>query len=99
MATQKVPVNGDDDIATASERLIADAAAQPLWLLPEPRPLQGLHYRGALQLVSGPQRLQSYWWNTAVQRDYYSAQHDDGTRYWIYRQLPDGPWYLHGIYS
>jgi protein ImuB len=101
MATQVLQLHGDnDDIDAASDKLISESVEQPLWLLPAPQLLpQGLNYRGTLNLVSGPQRLQSYWWNTVVQRDYYSAQHDDGTRYWVYRQLPDGPWYLHGIFS
>lgn len=101
MATQALQLNGsEDDAEPASDQLISESAEHPLWLLPEPQLLpQGLHYRGALHLVSSPQRLQSYWWNTTVQRDYYSAQHDDGSRYWIFRQLPDGQWFLHGIFS
>jgi len=101
MATQAVPVHGsDDDVDGASEQLISESAEQPLWLLPAPQLLpQGLNYRGELHLISGPQRLQSYWWSHVVKRDYYSAQHDDGARYWVFRQLPDGPWYLHGIFS
>jgi len=101
LATQAVQrQDNGNDTDVASVRLIRESAEQPLWLLPTPRQLpQGLHYRGALHLVSGPQRLQSYWWDTAVQRDYYSAQHDDGTRYWVFRQLPDGPWFLHGVFA
>jgi protein ImuB len=100
MATQaRRADDGDDDVATASPQLIGESAERPLWLLPQPQKLQGLHYHGALRLVSGPQRLQSYWWSQAVKRDYYRALRDDGTLFWVYRQLPDGPWYLHGIYS
>jgi len=101
MATQVVPINGgDDDVAAASGKMISESTGQPLWLLSSPQLLpQGLHYRGPLSLVSGPQRLQSYWWSAVVKRDYYSAQHDDGARYWVFRQLPDGPWYLHGVFA
>lgn len=101
LATQPVQLqDNDNDAEAASLRLIRESAGHPLWLLPAPQQLaDGLNYRGALHLVSGPQRLQSYWWSAVVQRDYYSAQHDDGTRYWVFRQLPDGPWYLHGVFA
>lgn len=101
LATQLISAHDSrEQTHPASAALIRESAAQPLWLLPSPQRLPyGLHYRGTLHLVSGAQRIQSYWWGKPEQRDYYNAQHDDGARYWVFRQLPDGPWFLHGIFS
>ena len=89
-------------------------AAQPLWLLPVPRALvergQGPLLDGrALQLLAGPDRLESGWWDAQgpAVRDYFIAQTASGTLVWIYRhRLPDpeaGPrasgWYLQGLFA
>ena len=85
--------------------------AQPLWLLPEPRPLvardQGLWLDGQpLQLLAGPERLETGWWQAdgLVLRDYFIAQRPGGALVWVFRQrLPDpaaGPgWCLHGLFA
>jgi protein ImuB len=48
----------------------------------------------------GPERIETGWWRgRAVARDYYRAETTTGRCYWIYRQLPSGPWFLHGIFD
>ena len=89
-------------------------AAQPLWLLPVPQALvergQGPLLDGrALQLLAGPDRLESGWWDAQgpAVRDYFIAQTASGALVWIYRhRLPDpeaGPrvsgWYLQGLFA
>ena len=32
-------------------------------------------------------------------RDYWVSRHADGSHYWIYRDLADGRWFLHGIFA
>ncbi len=67
--------------------------AQPLWLLPRPRPLRE---RG-LQLLQGPQRIEAGWWDGQdVARDYFVARTRDGTRLWIYLDRRSGHWHVHG---
>jgi protein ImuB len=83
---------------------------RPAWLLPEPcrlreqasRPLlDGL----ALQLLAGPERLESGWWDGAlVVRDYFIAQAGDGALVWIYRSrlassADEAGWFLHGWFG
>ena len=84
---------------------------RPLWLLPSPqllrvvdgRPLRG----GPLQLVSGPERIESGWWDaddTASRgdalRDYFVAIGPGHERLWIYREhVPPYCWYLHGLFA
>ena len=93
------------------------AGPRPVWLLPLPEPLRE---QGAaplldgrpLQLLSGPERIESGWWDSALAgRDYFIAQAADGALVWIYRErLPlaaasaAGPaagsgWFLHGRFG
>lgn len=83
---------------------------RPAWLLPEPLPLAErdtlpLLQGRALQLVSGPERIETGWWDAdAVARDYFIAQAEDGSLVWVYRgRLPGRPgeptWYLQGLFG
>ena len=83
------------------------AVPRPLWLLQEPEPLalrEGLPcHAGALALESGPERIESGWWDRApVARDYYVARSAQGVRLWIFRSRDAaGPrrWFLHGVFG
>jgi protein ImuB len=83
----------------------AGAPRRPLWLLLEPQPLReraGLpRRRGALRLLSEPERIESGWWDGAdIARDYYTALDTHGVRLWVFRErrAPHG-WFLHGIFG
>lgn len=72
---------------------------RPLWLLRAPEPLtQGL---GGLQLLDGPERIESGWWDGRdVARDYYIARDHAGAELWVYRErLAPHAWYLHGRFG
>jgi protein ImuB len=80
-------------------------ARRPLWLLAAPQPLTvraGLpRRRGALELLSEPERIESGWWDgLGIARDYYVARDVHAVRLWIYRErvAPHG-WFLHGIFG
>ena len=88
----------------------ADAAGnipfrRPLWLLHSPQELDSQRGRprhgGALELLAGPERIESGWWDGAdVQRDYYVASDPCGARFWIYRECAGTrQWFLHGIFG
>ena len=71
------------------------AAMRPVWLLACPEPLaerqnRPLHEGQALQLLSGPERIEAGWWDAGLaERDYFIAQAADGALVWIYRaRLP-----------
>lgn len=70
---------------------------RPLWLLPEPKPLQS----GAVPSLSpGMERIESGWWDGSdVRRDYFIAHTPQGAALWIYRDASDGSWHLHGFWS
>jgi protein ImuB len=82
---------------------------RPLWLLPAPEPLAQQRGRprrhGPLELLRGPERIESGWWDGAdIARDYYLARDTRGSLLWIYRDLAGEPgrpsgWFLHGVFG
>ena len=34
-----------------------------------------------------------------VARDYYRIETATGRCYWVFRRLPAGPWFLHGMFD
>jgi protein ImuB len=86
-----------------SERLVMPP--RPFWLLEEPVRLadrSGVPLaRGRLVPESGPERIETGWWDGHdVAREYYVARDAAGVRLWIYRDTRgDRAWYLHGIFG
>jgi protein ImuB len=78
---------------------------RPLWLLQAPQELDSKRGRprlqGALELLAGPERIESGWWDGAdVQRDYYHARDAKGAHLWIYRECAaPRRWFLHGVFG
>jgi protein ImuB len=77
---------------------------RPLWLLAEPRLLDGLewpHCEGRLEIEDGPERIESGWWDGHdVRRDYYVARTTAGVRLWVFRERQaGGRWFLHGVFG
>ena len=69
---------------------------RPLWLLPKPLPCR----KGRLELESGPERIESGWWDgNDVVRDYYVAQGRNGSRLWVFRDRTSGAWFVHGLFA
>ena len=79
--------------------------SRPLWLLAQPEALTTHRGRprrdGTLELLAGPERIESGWWDGGdVRRDYYVAQTTAGARLWIYRDCTgERAWFLHGIFG
>lgn len=78
---------------------------RPLWMLREPRLLvakQGVpQCEGTLQLLSGPERLETGWWDEdGIARDYFVARNPQGVHVWIYRDHSKKlEWYLEGMFG
>jgi protein ImuB len=75
-----------------------------LWLLRQPVPLGSSearsHYRGSIELSSGPERIESGWWDEQdVGRDYYTAVSSRGQKLWIFRDRHSRVWHLHGLFG
>jgi protein ImuB len=48
----------------------------------------------------GPERIETAWWRgPTVRRDYYIVETDSGERFWLFRRLRDGGWFLHGMFA
>ena len=82
-------------------RLAKRPIALPLAsLVPEGPPLGfefGGHHRVAH--VWGPERIETGWWRgQSVGRDYYRVETASGRRFWLFRRLRDGRWFLHGAF-
>ena len=110
-ATRRVPLFGKHAGPASS------ALPRPLWLLNSPealREVDGRPYRhGHLQLLAGPERIESGWWDAGesgvvggggavgdVRRDYFVAVAADESWLWIYRDCrAPGGWFLQGFFS
>ncbi len=85
---------------------------RPVWLLPMPQALaereaQPLLHGRPLQLLSGPERIETGWWEgQAATRDYYIAQAEGGALVWVWHErLPSADasagaqWFLQGRFG
>lgn len=101
-STQKVAVSTKPTTASDAGNPPIAFKLRPSWLLRTPQRLrhcsQGLFYKGKLRLFSGPERIQQLWGEETVWRDYFIAIQGDASRLWIYKDLRDQQWYLHGIF-
>lgn len=82
---------------------------RPSWLLPQPLALHTHQhkpfYQSPLTLLSGPERIESGWWDDALAtRDYFIAQNEQHLLLWIFRLRTTGNvsgsgWFLHGLFA
>ncbi len=81
---------------------------RPLRLLHQPVRLPNgiegsFSYAGQQHRVArhwGPERIETGWWRgRTVARDYYRIETTAGRRYWVFRRLPTGPCFLHGMFD
>jgi len=100
-ANDHASVNTRKPKARAHQRAVGNVPArvQPLWLLPHPVPLCDICQRS--RIVSGPERLESGWWDgDDTRRDYYVLETAQGQRAWVF--APPGQhsgWMLHGWFG
>ena len=68
--------------------------ARPLWLI-EPTPIAR-----PSQLLGRPERIEAGWWSGEdTRRDYYVAVSPEGARWWLYREVGQDQWFLHGLWA
>jgi protein ImuB len=54
----------------------------------------------AIVQAHGPERIETAWWRgPTVRRDYYVVETESGGRFWLFRRLRDGGWFLHGMFA
>lgn len=72
------------------------AMSRPGWLLREPQPWPG----AAPELLSGPERIESGWWEADMRRDYYRVGTRFGQQAWAWREVGgEGGFMLHGWFA
>ncbi len=70
-------------------------ALRPAFLLAEPEP-----YRQPLEIVQGPERITTGWWDGEPQvRDYYIARNANGQWCWAFREPNRAGWFLQGYFA
>ncbi len=84
---------------------------RPTCLFPQPQPVEVMavvpegppaalfinNRRQDVLLSRGPERIESGWWQGPhVRRDYYHVETAEGRRWWLFRRLQDGKWFVHG---
>ena len=105
-AVHRIAPTGDPRPERAWRRIEGDDAnigpaparpPRPLWLLPRAQPLRDPR----LRIVSGPERLESGWWDGAdARRDYYVLETSQGQRAWAFAPPGEqGGWMLHGWFA
>jgi protein ImuB len=78
---------------------------RPLWLVEPPQRLRSADgvplLQGPLDLLSGPERIESGWWDDAdVKRDYFVACDAAGLSLWLFREHgEEKAWYLQGLFT
>jgi protein ImuB len=81
--------NGAD--TTVAEEPFPD---RPLWLI-EPTPIAR-----PSKLLGRPERIEAGWWSGEdTRRDYYVAVSPEGARWWLYREVGQDKWFLHGLWA
>lgn len=88
--------------------------SRPLSLCAWPRPLEVVSvaphgppsvlfdagHEHRVRRVWGPERIHTGWWRGAsARRDYYRVETAAGRWFWLFRELRDGRWFLHGAFD
>jgi protein ImuB len=76
-------------------RSFVQPGPRPTWLLETPRRTAA----EALELLAGPERIECGWWDgDETKRDYFIAR-EGAALVWAYREMPEGDWYVHGVFA
>jgi len=87
-----------------------ESLARPIWILAKPIALLMRNHRpfygSSLRMASVAERIEAGWWSQTQTRDYFVAEGQDHTLYWVYRERIVGSgedaaprWYLHGLFG
>jgi protein ImuB len=84
------------------------APRRPLRMFARPEPIAFtslLGWRRATRAVinhEGPERIAMEWWRHETPqptRDYFRMEDAEGRRYWIYQNVDNAQWFMHGIFA
>jgi protein ImuB len=104
-AIHRIATHADHRPEYATRALPSDARTtpatpvteRPTWLLEPPRRLASL---AGLELLAGPERIESGWWDGKdVRRDYFVARAPGNALWWIFQDLDARDWHVHGHFG
>ncbi|MGA1206995.1 MAG: Y-family DNA polymerase [Litorivicinaceae bacterium] len=73
---------------------------RPLWLVDPPEPLGSGQVPLGHQLLRGPERLESGWWDhRPIQRAYWVSQTEEQRHAWVYQDRTTQHWWLAGWFN
>jgi protein ImuB len=112
VANTWVPVQQKVRESVRSSQMPPDVQSlpRPTWILAKPIALLMRNHRpfygSPLKMASTPERIEAGWWSESQTRDYFIAEGQDHTLYWVYRERIVGAsedanprWYLHGLFG
>lgn len=75
---------------------------RPAWLLNTPLPIgehqNDLYWHGRIQLIRGPEKIAAHWWDSPVERDYFTAVREDHVRLWVFHDTLKNTWCVQGVF-
>ncbi|MGD9688311.1 MAG: DNA polymerase Y family protein [Phycisphaerales bacterium] len=84
-------------------RLFAPALMARVIALHPEGPVSRIEWRGGEHRVAdclGPERIKGEWWRgERLMRDYFKVRDEHGQWLWLYRDVPQGQWFVQGIWS
>jgi len=113
-AYRYAPLTGNKPRRTKEQAYKSPPLPRPLRLEPQPIPVEVLslmpagppalfRLRGESQQIRhswGPERIQTGWWRGRyMHRDYYRVETTDGNQFWLFRNLLNRKWFLHGVFD
>ena len=64
---------------------------------------RSFRYEGITHRIAqcwGPERIETGWWRgSTVRRDYFRVEDEAGGRFWIFCELQQQDWFLHGMFT
>ncbi len=76
---------------------------RPSWIFNIPVKIgqqqNALFWKGKLELLQGPERIEGLWWKKPTGRDYFVAKRDDHVRLWVFHDLYKNEWFAHGVFA
>ena len=101
-ADHRPELSGGETMAVGLATQVGNGGAhalRPLWLLRSPRALGTDPAAAQLKLLSGPERIESGWWDgNDIGRDYFVGCNTRGETLWLFRER-QGEWFVHGVFA
>jgi protein ImuB len=100
---RKRAVNSATDLPPRPLRMLRRPAALAVTAIAPAGPPLRFQFNGEEHAVArswGPERIETGWWRGGpIGRDYFRVETAAAGRYWLFRRLRDGRWFLHGLFE